>query len=250
MTFIDVATDAYVKNGRIAPGEQLPGDLGDYAMREANRMLDQMNIQANFVWTTNILAFNLTARTLPTYWFTIGPHTVDPTTDFDSPRPTRIIRANLLLTSSSPAARIPLVIYDDRQWSDETIPALGSAIPTSLYNDGGDPVSRLYIWPYPTTTQNQVELFTWNQISRFATLADTFQMPPGYEDAFMLSLSERLIEGIKEIPATLQRSAAMARANVKSLNSQSPKISTTDSGMPGRGSGQGNFWNGWPAQLS
>ena len=248
-TLQDTAADSLIKNGIIAPGEAIPAEWADLAVRDSNRICDDWNIQQNFVWTINILTFALTARTLPQYWFTIGPHSVDPTTDFDAPRPTRIERANLLLESSSPASRVPLTIYDDQQWSDQTVPALGTTIPTSIYDDYADPVSKLYVWPYPTVTQNQLELFVWNQISRFSAITDTFQMPPGYEGAFMLTLSERLCAGIKPVPPDVAAAATKARAAVRSLNSQAPKMSTTDSGMPGRPRSLGNFYNGWPSQL-
>jgi hypothetical protein len=262
--FIQLATDAYIKNGILGIGEPLPGELGDFAFREANRMLDQWNVQALFSWTKTILLFNLTARTLPQYWFTIGPSGGTAAPDFVAPQPTRIIRGNLILTQSSPSSRVPMEIWDARQWAAETVPALGTTVPNNLYYDyqnapnGVDSngnalqLSNLYIWPYPTTTLNQVELFTESQVARFASVADVFSMPMGYEDAFMLTLSERLCEGLRDISPTLSAAAMKARANVKSLNSRSPKIWTTDSGMPGSARGSGgasNFYSGWPVQV-
>lgn len=248
-----------MKDGILAPGETADSDYADFAMREANRMLDQWNIQANFIWTKPILLFTLTARPISTtdssnqYWYTIGPAASlvgGGNPDFIAPRPTRILRANLMITSSTPNVRVPLAILDAMQWSDETVPDLGtSPYPTAIYDDYANPFSRLYIWPFPQTTGNQIELFVPNQISRFVALSDSFVMPPGYEDAFMLTLSERLCTGVKTPPPDLQAAAAMARANVRSLNSRAPKISTTDSGMPSRNRSGGNFYDGWPVLL-
>lgn len=268
MIFEDLAQASYIKNGLLGIGEPLPGEMGNYALQEANRMLDSWNIQQSFIWSQSILTFNLTARTLPQYWFTIGPTGGTLAPDFAvTSMPTKITRANLILTSSTPTVRVPIEIHDARQWSDETVPGLGTVpIPNKLYYDYGNvpngvatninplgiPValSNIYAWPYPTATGNQIELFVPNQaMSRFVTVADTFSMPLGYEDAFMLTLSERLCEGIKDIPPTLAAAAAFARANVKSVNSKAPKISTTDSGMPGRTKSSGNFYNGFPTQL-
>lgn len=269
-TFNDIATDAYIKNGILAPGESLDANLAEYAMREANRLLDQWNIQDLYVFTTKILLFSLTARPISTsdsatqYWYTIGPAGGTLTTDFQVPQPNRIKRANLMLQSSNPNARVPLAVLDALQWSDQTVPNLGTTIPTSVYYDyanvpngvdgDGIPVqfSRLYVWPYPTVTQNQLELFVWNQVARFTDIQDTFSLPQGYEDALMLTLAERTSEGVRAISPTLRADAARARANIRSLNSQSPKMSTTDSGMPGRGAGNStssNVFNGWqPSQ--
>lgn len=241
----DLIADAYVKNGIQAPGEATVAERADYALREANRMIGQWNIQNLLIFTTDIRVFPLTARTLPTYWYTIGP-----TGDFVTARPNIIKKANLVLTTSSPTTRVPIDIYDDLQWGDIPTPALGAgAYPTALYNDGDYPNSKLYLNPYPTITQNSLELYVERVTSAFTAITDSFQMPDGYEDAFMLTLSERLCEGVREIPATLKNAAAMARAAVKSVNSKSPKMSTSDSGMPhSGGANNGTFWDGWPAR--
>ncbi len=244
MTFGDIAQQAFVKNSLLAPGEAVPADLGQLALTDGNLLIQEFNIRSVMIWTTDILEFPLTARTLPTYWYTIGPTGAD----FTATRPNVIQRANIILTSSNPTSRFPLELVNDMEWSDVTVPSLGSApYPTKLYNDGSYPNSRLYLWPYPTTTGNALELFVPHQSAEFATLSDTFSFPPGFANAFMLSLAERTVEGFAPIPQTLAKSAAMARARFQNLNSQSPKMSTVD-GFSGsnRGDGPGNsYWNGW-----
>jgi len=264
VTFNDIATDAYIKNGLMAPGETLDANLGAYAVREANRLLDQWNVQAAFVFTTQIILFNILSRPITVngvsqYWFTIGPGPqsgVPLQPDFVGVRPVALIRANLMLTTISPNVRVPLQILDARQWSDETVPNLSTApYPNKIYYDAsfdGNGNARIYLHPVPNTTSNQLELFITNQVARFATVNDPFSMPIGYEDAFMLTLAERTIEGFRAIPPTLAQAAARARAAIRAINSQSPKMSTTDTGMPGRlrGQGAGNVFNGWPANLA
>lgn len=260
-----LVTDACYKNGLLAPGETLEPNYGDYGLRESNRLLDKWNIQANFIFSNNILIFPLTARPISSsdstnqYWYTIGPAGSMPdgvsNPDFVAPRPPRLLRANFLITSVFPQVRVPLSVLDSMQWFDETVPQLGtSPYPTSIYDDYNDPFSRLYIWPQPNTTGNSIELLVWNGLnagSRFQAITDTFEMPDGYEDAFMLTLSEKLCTGIKTAPPELVVDAANARAIVRGLNSKSPKMSTVDSGMPGRtyGTGYGNFYDGWPTRL-
>jgi hypothetical protein len=247
MTINDIICQAYIKNGIIAPGEEnsLDPSLGSYAIGQSNLVLEEFNVRSVMIYTFNILTFPLIARTLPTYWYTIGPVGAD----FTTPRPLWISRANIIITSSNPTSRMPLLIDNDMQWSDVTTPALGGApYPTELYMNGDFPNARIYLWPYPTSTGNELELFVPNQISSFAALTDTFAFPPGFQNAFMLTLSEWLCEGFRAVPVSLQQSAAKARAYFASLNSAAPKISTTDSGMPGqRSDGGGNFYNGWPS---
>lgn len=270
-TFNDIATDAFIKNGLLAAGETLDPNQAAYAMREANRLLDQWNIQSLFIFTQVIYLFTLTTRPIVVngvsqYWYTIGPASsvvagppAQP--DFVAVRPNYILRANLVLNVTTPNTRVALAILDDRQWAAETVPALGTApYPSKLYYDYGFDTSgaagvaqgcgKIYLHPYPNQTGNQLELFVPNQVARFAAVTDTFNMPMGWEDPFMLTLSERTIEGLRAIPATLSQAAARARANLRSMNSRSPKISTLDTGMPGnRRSGNGNVFNGWPIEI-
>ncbi len=245
MTLEEVLIQAYVKNGILADGEPLSAELGATGLTDANILLEDFAITSVLIYTTDILTFPLTALTLPTYWYTIGPTGAD----FTAARPTEIKRANLLLTGSTPYIRIPIEIVNDLQWSDVSTPNLASApYPTKLYNDGGFPNSKLYLWPFVNTAGNSLELFVPNQIAQFAAITDTFSFPPGFLGAFMYTLSERLCEGKREIPASLIRSAAKARNAYGRINRISPKMSTTDAGVPnsGNGSRQGmNFWNGW-----
>lgn len=243
MTLADILNDAYTKNGVIAAGETYDPALGPYALNEANRLLEEFNIRSVMIYTMNIVSFILTARTLPTYWYTIGP-----TGEFVTPRPLWIERANLVLTSSNPPSRIQLLQNNDLQWMDVTVPSLGSApYPTEYYMNGDFPNARLYIWPYPTNTGNAIELLVPNQVAAWVAVTDTFAFPPGFQNAYMLTLSEWLCEGLKEIPPTLALAAAKARAYYASLNTASPKMSTTDSGMPNNRSNSGNFHDGWPS---
>lgn len=243
MTFEDVAVQALLKN-RILGEDQptLSAVMGAAALAEGNALLEEFNIRSILIYATTILQFNLTARTLPTYWFTIGPSGAD----FTAARPTKIIRANLVLTGSTPNVRVPLDVIEDIQWSDVPQPALGvSAYPTRLYNGKEFPNSKLYLHPYPTTSANALELFVPYQIPAWAAVSDTFAFPPGFYNAYMLTLSERLCEGYGAVPDSLAKSAAKARAYFAATNGPSMKISTTDSGIPGSRRSNGTVYTGW-----
>ncbi len=248
MTLEEVLVQAFIKNGILADGEPLPAELGASGLNDANILLEEFNITSVMIWTTNILQFDLFALTSPTVWYTIGPSDAD----FIAARPTRISSANIVLTGTPTNTRIPIQIVNDAQWSDVVARDLGSSpYPTKLYNDGSFPNSRLYLWPYPNTTANALELFVPNAVATFTTITDDFAMPPGGLGAFMYTLAERLCEGKKQIPDNLARTAARMRNAFGRINRNSPKMSTTDSGMPNGGMGDGpgnNFWSGWSAR--
>ena len=241
MTFAEVAAFACVKNGLLASGEDLPSELADEALSEGNILLDEMNITPSvMIWTQDIIAFPMTALVLPITYYTIGPNGAD----FTAARPVDIKRANLLLTGSTPMIRIKLEIVNDLQEFDISTPNLDSApYPVKLYNDGGFPNSKLYLWPVPTVAGNSLELLLPHQVAAFTDVTDTFSFPPGFLGAYSYTLSERLCEGKREIPATLGRMAARMRNAWARINRTSPKMSTVDSGIPN--SDRGSFYTGW-----
>lgn len=245
MTLNDIVRQAFVKNALLAPGEALPAELGELGRVDANLLVQDWNIRSLMIYTTDIQVFDLTARTPPTIWYEIGPTAAD----FVTARPLNIKRANLIWQQSTPSCRIPITIIDDLQWSDQPVPEVASNTPTTLYNDGSYPNSRLYLWPYPNTTGNQLELFVTHQVAEFATLADTFSEPPGFANAFMMTLAERTLQGFRDVPLSLMRAASGARARFASLNAEPPKLSTMDSGLQSRGginnSKSANVFNGW-----
>jgi hypothetical protein len=245
MTLLDIVKQAFVKNGLASPGEALSAELGALALIDANLLIQEWNIRDVLVYTTDIQVFTLTARTPPTIWYEIGPTAAD----FVTARPLNIKRANLIWQQSTPSVRIPITIIDDLQWSDQPVPEVASNTPTTLYNEGSYPNSRLYLWPYPNTTGNQLELFVTHQVAEFATLADTFSQPPGFANAFMMTLAERTLQGFRDVPMALSRAAAGARARFASLNAEPPKLSTMDNGLQSRGginnSPSANVFSGW-----
>ncbi len=250
MTFESIAKQALVKAGMLAPGEALTPELGDLALSDGNLLIQETNIRPLMIWTTEIKQFALTARTLPVYWYTIWPTGAD----FTAVRPQKIRRANLVLTNSTPPSRSPIEIVDDMQWSDVSTPTVGSSpYPVKLYYDGGYPqppdneLPRIYLWPYPQTSGNALEIFVDHQSAEFVSVSDTFSFPPGFPGAFMLTLAERVREGFGPISPTLAKSAAFARMRFQNVNSAPPKMSTVDgySGQNNR-NGQGQTWRtGW-----
>lgn len=186
--------------GQTPPAEQL-----SYAQDRANRILSMWSTGDWFIYTTKIELFTLSPSRL---FYTIGP-----TGNFVTQRPMRIINANLVLVNTPQLTRIPLALWDDDQWSAVQARVLYTGIPVGLYNDGAAPDSRLYLWPAPTQP-NQLELFTPQQMPQFATLADEFVAPPGYEESLTLTLAEALADSLPGGVLTpgLQARARFARS--------------------------------------
>lgn len=211
--------------GYLGPGRSLSNSEATDALLVLNGMIDSWRSQSLFVYTVSSATYVLTPSQ---YYYTIGPSGADFTAD----RPTRIVSANIVLTSSTPNVHVPLQILDDQEWASLRVREIPTTLPTKLYNDGAYPNSSLYLWGYPSAA-NSLELWTWKQLAVISSLATTVALPPGYQDALMYSLAERLaIQWGRPIPQSVEVLAGKARAFIKAANSQAPKLVTLDSGMP------------------
>ena len=124
-------------------------------------------------------------------------YTIGPGGDFDTERPSNqnsITAANLVLTETSPEVRIPLGIYSDQAYDANKLPSMSNTQPTGLYYNptyDGD-LGSIFLWPVPTISTNDLELFLQKAIAQFADLSTTYYVPDGAEDAITYQLALRL----------------------------------------------------------
>ena len=159
-----------------------PSQMAD-AFGSLNRMLDMWTTQRLLIYTIRVDRYPMTPSQTS---YTIGPVGAD----FTAPRPLRINDAAIVLTGAT-EVHTPLRVLTDHEWAAKRLREVPTTIPTEIYNDGAYPISRLYLWGYPTAG-NDLELFTWSQLTRFATQEDPVAFPPGYEDAVVYNLAVRL----------------------------------------------------------
>ena len=213
--------------GQLGPGRS-PGtsETAD-GLLVLNQMLDGWNTDPLKIYTTRIDLYNLQTGK---YTYTIGP-----SGDFNTTRPERIERANVVIGGN---LRRPIQLIDDAQWSQIRLPQLtGGAIPDRLYNDGAYPLATLYLWPGPNSAY-QLELYTWQQLAQFANINDTIVAPPGYLDAMAYNLAVRLgLEWSKGVPPDVAALARETLAAIESANAPSPVLACDPAIMPRRGSG-------------
>lgn len=163
-------------------------------------------------------------------------------------RPTRIIDANIILNNLSPVVKCPLRIRDKDWWIANSIPQVPTSIPTDLYYDPLWPNGQIYLWPLQNVNYG-LELEVWNNLAGLASLAQQFYFSTGYEDAITWKLAESFIPSYNvpgQVAASIMRMAQMAINKIQINNSQTPKMSTRDSGIPrgGRGGTLFNWLNG------
>ena len=159
-------------------------------------------------------------------------------------RPTEIQNANIVLTGTNPIVKVPLRIRDKDWWMANNVPTVPTTLPTDLYYNPSYPNGEIRLWPLQTNAYG-LELQVWHNLADISDLTMEFFMPPAYWSAVTSSLAEVLIPTYGVPPqraGALAAAAIKARAIVKSLNSEPPKIVTKDSGIP-RGNRNRSFFN-------
>lgn len=222
-----------------APGRTAStSELAD-AFDALNRMLGSWSIQDELIYSIQVDRYNLNPSKTS---YTIGPSGAD----FTAPRPIRITEACLVLLGPS-ELHLPLALLTDSQWAHRRLREIPTSVPTELYDDYDFPNSRLFLWGYPTVA-NDLELFTWQQLSSFPSQAAAVSLPPGYANAICYNLAVQLNDqfGTPVRPNVLTTARRLS-AWVKGNNAPSPAVPSADFGTRGRQhTGMFNYVTGMP----
>lgn len=224
-----------------APGRTAStSELAD-AFDALNRMLGSWTIQDEMIYTIQANRYNLSPSKTS---YTIGPSGAD----FNAPRPVRITQATLVLLGPS-ELHLPLNLLTDAQWAQRRMREVPTSVPAELYNDSAFPNSRLYLWGYPTVA-NDLELFTWQQLSSFASQATVVSLPPGYANAICYNLAVQLNDQFgTPIRPNVLAEARRTAARIKGNNAPSPAVPSADFGTRGsQDIGTFNWLTGMPGR--
>lgn len=213
-----------------------PDDMGD-ALLIFNELLDALNVDHRAIYTRMIGTFTFTPNLQP---HTIGLAANNPTFVVTVGRPTRILDANVLLATN---VRQDVAIRDEEWWSDLSVPAVTAAFPTDLNYVPDWPNGTIRFWPVPTTAYN-IELQLETLFVQVA-LADTMDLPFGYQQALRLTTAELLAPAFgQQLSPSTEKKARQAREVVWGNNDTIPNARTRDGGMPGGRGGGFNFRTG------
>lgn len=189
ITLLDLFRPALRRAGiTMLPGILPSTDQTSELIPEINRMMGSWNLDGHRIFNTSIdrYALKTPGFNLQSSYF-IGPDLGPP--DFTAPRPLWISAANIVITGISPELHEPLRIITDDEWASIPMPELSMAWPTAIYNDGGTPDSKLYLFGIPTEA-NDLELFTWTGLKKdFTAITDAVVLPDGYEAAIVDNLT-------------------------------------------------------------
>lgn len=161
--------------------------------------------------------------------------------DFQGPRPTAIVRANLVYQATSgPPTRLPLSPISAEEWANiSTLQLTPINVTTVYYYEPTYPCGILWCWP--PLNGNSIEVFTWGFLTPPVALTSTITLPPGYQDTIVFTLADRMwpmctldILVHKNTRVELRGDAKRARDAVKKLNAPMPRL-RSDFGPSGAG---------------
>jgi hypothetical protein len=211
-----VITNALVVLGVLFPGQSPSASISNDAFTRLNNMLASWSIERLMVYGILTSVYDLVSGT--------NAYTIGTGATFNGARPNSIVRANIITPSLS--LRSPLKLVDVDEWSQIFDQSAMSTVPTVLYDDYEYPNSTLKFWPTPNSSSTTVELFTWQALESFVTLADSFDMPSGYEQAITYNLAEVLamVYG-RSMSQEAMDVAQYSKANLKGVNAPPTHIS-------------------------
>ena len=240
-----VIYQALRKCGQMRPGYLPQPELLNDCLLEWQMFFDEWNAERTLNYTMPDYVFPVTTQgsgttgngqTFGGTGYTIGPTAPD----FQTNRPVKIARMNLLLTDASPAmpTRIPIRLISMEEWMQIAVIQM-PAVPVTVVAAYDPQWPNAVIWVWPPLNGNSLEIFTWGQLippQDYTT--DQLSAPPGYWDAVVWTLAERIygfcthdIMPQKRDIAWIRGQAYMARDKIRAINAPNPRlISDFDSG--------------------
>lgn len=144
-----------------------------------------------------------------------------------------------LVSASSPnKIDYPLEILQSREdYSRIGLKQLGT-IPQYIFYDPGYPLGTIYPWPIPATTLYEIHILVKSQLSQFANLATSINLPSQYYAALRYNLAAR-VRMMYQLPPDPQIIALATDTldTLRNMNAAVPRLR-----MPA-GLGRGRLYN-------
>ncbi len=205
----------------IQAGASIPNSISTIVLSKLNQIIDRWNAQRSKIWCETFHSFTLTPSLSP---HTIGPSGATWTTPI---RPVSLEGCFLDLQGTNPPTYTRIDIIDYQAYQALSVPLISTAIPTAVYLEEDWPNGKLFFYPVPNAAY-PVRL-TFRTTIGVVTLADNLDMPPGYQTAMTLTLSEDSATFLgRAVPLKTSQGAAAARALIGANNTPIPLLDLRD----------------------
>lgn len=210
---------ALVKLGILEQGGVPSASDSAECLADLNDMIQQWHLQNKFIWQVVSTNWSLVANTAI---YTIGTGGT-----FNGPRPTAIEAAYISFVGPGThliTSRLNMLTV--KEYNDISDLSATAELPQGLYYDHASPLGSLYLYPIPrVTVATSLQLLTWAQLSQYATLATSADLPDGYSEAIKHALCLRLMPmyGVavsSELGQLISALALQAEKTITDLNAR------------------------------
>ena len=224
----EISTDALIELGVLAAGEVMDADQSSLAVRAANRMLDVWAAKRLMIYSPNVL----------TTWTIVSgtqSYTVGTGGTINMARPDFINDVKFRDTSSTPNVDYPMRKYEDADWQRVTLKTMTAVWPQAWYYNPTYPLGALTLWPVPTSGTLTGLLWAPQAITQFTDINTSFDLPPGYREAFVTNLAVRLAPAYTKQPKPETQEAAEDSLRAIMAVNMRPAELVTDAALLGAG---------------
>lgn len=222
-TALDVITASLRRIGVHPAGEVIEGDEGEDALDELNRMLDSWGAQRRMVYrrVTGVMIVTSNQATI-----TIGPGG-----DINMPvRPLAIREAFYRIGTID----YPIEQFTADQYFNVGLKSLRTFWPTVLYYDPAWPLGIVNFYPI-INSAGEFHFGADQAFTPFVAVTDQFSYPPGYADAMIYGLGQRLAPEYGKTLSQEYMDAWRRAENTLAKVNHRPVVAITDPRLPGAG---------------
>jgi len=207
VTVQDFATNTLVLIGSHDPGETPSSSDSTYVMNALNRLLASWSAMQFFVHKMTKDTFSLTGA---------ASYTIGPAATINTARPLKIRAAAVVVGNVSQT----LEIKTAEQWAALQDKTRAGKFAKCLYHDGGYPTGTIFLTPTPAAG-GSLELYSVKALSGYSTLGDTFDLPPGYEQALQFAVGAAIAPSFgRTLTPELAAGAQEAKQAIAKLNAE------------------------------
>ena len=212
----DIVQRAFRFIGVVRAGQTSGADQRADAFAILNQMIDGWNTERLYVQTITRSVFSTVGGT-QTYTLGSGGN-------WNVARPA-VLKSMGVIYAGTPAVEAPLQCMTDQDWANTAVKTVSTNYPTAYYDDKAFPLRNITLWPVPSVS-GQVAAYYWSQLAQFDLITD-YTFAPGYLDAIVMSLAEKLYPAYaldpqyKNVAPSYQfvtEQARDARMKIKTLN--------------------------------
>lgn len=235
----DIVSAALTEIGILRAGSTATADQAVQGLQRLDRWIDSLRLE-RFSMKSRLRTVRAMTANLATYVVGAGGQ-------FNILHPAFIENASVILdnTAATLVEREIEVLTDDR-WARITQKSL-TGQPEAVYFDRtySDGLGIIHVWPVPSAATYSIVIYTPQARTVFSDLNTDYQIPPGYEELFVMNLAVLLAPsyGVRLDPdGIVFTSATQARERVGLTNLQVPDLRpSSDIAALFNGGGRGGY---------